>query len=120
MSKTETAAAVLGSGVALFVRRPILAFVLSALIVLSGIAALFGVEIRELPNVDRPVITITTEFSGASPESVDQDVTSRIEGAVGRVAGVCVGGAGHGGGLQVAVPTRASGGVWGSGWSWGR
>jgi HAE1 family hydrophobic/amphiphilic exporter-1 len=88
MSNTETAAAVLGSGVALFVRRPILAFVLSALIVLSGIAALFGVEIRELPNVDRPVITVTTEFSGASPESVDQDVTSRIEGAVGRVAGV--------------------------------
>ena len=88
MSNKENAAAVLGSGVALFVRRPILAFVLSALIVLSGIAALFGVEIRELPNVDRPVITITTEFSGASPESVDQDVTSRIEGAVGRVAGV--------------------------------
>ncbi|TDL83846.1 efflux RND transporter permease subunit [Meridianimarinicoccus aquatilis] len=75
-------------GVALFVSRPILAFVLSALIVIAGIASLFGVEIRELPNVDRPVITVTTQFPGAAPETVDQEVTGRIEGAVGRVAGI--------------------------------
>ncbi|MEM5543940.1 efflux RND transporter permease subunit [Sulfitobacter sp. AS92] len=77
-----------GGGTALFVRRPIFAFVLNALIVLAGIAALFGAEIRELPNVDRPVVTVTTTFSGASPESVDQELTGRIEGAVGRVSGV--------------------------------
>ncbi len=77
-----------GGGTALFVRRPILAFVLNALIVIAGIAALFGVEIRELPDVDRPVITVTTEFEGASAETVDQEITSRVEGAVGRVAGV--------------------------------
>ena len=76
------------SGTALFVRRPILAFVLSALIVIAGLASLFGVEVRELPNVDRPVISVTTDFPGASPETVDQEVTARIEGAVGRVAGV--------------------------------
>ncbi|WP_019956012.1 efflux RND transporter permease subunit [Yoonia vestfoldensis] len=76
------------SGTALFVRRPILAFVLSALIIIAGVASLFGVEVRELPNVDRPVISISTDFPGASPETVDQEVTGRIEGAVGRVAGV--------------------------------
>ncbi|MCR8827899.1 efflux RND transporter permease subunit [Pseudosulfitobacter koreensis] len=76
------------SGTALFVRRPILAFVLNALIVLAGVAGLFGAEIRELPNVDRPVVTITTRFDGASPETVDQELTGRIEGAVGRVSGV--------------------------------
>ncbi|MGB3408038.1 MAG: efflux RND transporter permease subunit [Jannaschia sp.] len=75
-------------GTALFVRRPILAFVMNALIILAGIAALFGSEIRELPNVDRPVVTITTPFPGASPEAVDQELTGRIEGAVGRVSGV--------------------------------
>ncbi|MFD1344438.1 efflux RND transporter permease subunit [Litorisediminicola beolgyonensis] len=85
---TDTPETVSGSGTALFVRRPILSFVLSALIVLAGLAALFGVEVRELPNVDRPVVTVTTQYSGASPESVDQEVTGRIEGAVGRVAGV--------------------------------
>ncbi len=88
MASKEAPSAVLGSGIALFVRRQILAYVLSALILLAGIASLFGVEVRELPNVDRPVITVTTDFSGASPESVDQEITSRIEGAVGRVAGI--------------------------------
>lgn len=76
------------SGTALFVRRPILAFVLSALIVMAGLASLLGVEVRELPNVDRPVISVTTSFPGAAPETVDQEITNCIEGAVGRVAGV--------------------------------
>ncbi|WP_375257043.1 efflux RND transporter permease subunit [Citreimonas sp.] len=85
---TDDSKAIGGSGTALFVRRPILALVISALLILSGIAALFGVEIRELPNVDSPVVTVRTDFPGASPESVDQEVTGRIEGAVGRVSGI--------------------------------
>ncbi len=85
MSRSDSRAA---SGTALFVRRPILAFVLSALIVIGGLAGLLGIEVRELPDVDRPVISITTEFDGASPQTVDQEITGRIEGAVGRVAGV--------------------------------
>jgi HAE1 family hydrophobic/amphiphilic exporter-1 len=77
-----------GSGTALFVRRPILAFVLNALIVIAGFAAFRGVEVRELPQVDRPVITVTTSFTGASPETIDLEVTTVIEGAAGRVSGV--------------------------------
>ncbi|MDR5651478.1 efflux RND transporter permease subunit [Ruixingdingia sedimenti] len=76
------------SGTALFVRRPILAFVLNVLIVLAGLAGLYGAEIRELPDVDRPVITVTTTFTGAGPETIDREVTARIEGAAGRIAGV--------------------------------
>lgn len=76
------------SGTALFVRRPILAFVLNTLIVIAGIAGLLGGEVRELPDVDRPVITITTNFSGAAPETIDREVTAVIEGAAGRVAGL--------------------------------
>jgi len=75
-------------GVALFVRRPVLAFVLNALIVLAGLAALSGAEVRELPDVDRPVVTVTTQLDGAAPETIDREVTAAIEGAVGRVAGV--------------------------------
>ncbi|MEQ8399742.1 MAG: efflux RND transporter permease subunit [Roseitalea porphyridii] len=88
MARDRDLSAIAGSGTAFFVRRPIVTLVISALIVLAGLASLFGVEIRELPNVDRPVITVTTEYSGASPESVDQELTSRIEGALGRVPGV--------------------------------
>src|SRR6056297_3303756 len=87
-SVQQKAAEAATSGTALFVRRPILAFVLSALLILSGVAALLGIEIRELPNVDSPVVTVRTDFPGASPESVDQEVTGRIEGAVGRVSGI--------------------------------
>ncbi len=76
------------SGTALFIRRPILAFVLNALIVIAGIAGFLGGEIRELPEVDRPVITVTTDYSGAAPETIDREITAAIEGAAGRVSGV--------------------------------
>ena len=88
LAEQAAAEAVKPGGIAIFVRRPILAFVLNALIVIAGLAGLFATEIRELPDVDRPVITVTTMFSGASPETVDQELTGRIEGAVGRVSGV--------------------------------
>lgn len=86
--RIETATEVAKSGTALFVRRPILAFVLNALIVLAGLAGLLAAEVRELPDVDRPVVTITTTFPGAAPETVDREVTAVIEGAAGRASGV--------------------------------
>ncbi|WP_235829810.1 efflux RND transporter permease subunit [Frigidibacter oleivorans] len=82
------AAAVARSNTALLVRRPILAFVLNALIVLAGLGAFMGAEVRELPDVDRPVVTVSTDFDGASPETIDREVTAVIEGAAGRVSGV--------------------------------
>lgn len=78
----------IGHRTALFIRRPILAFVLNALIVIAGLAGLLGVDVRELPNVDRPVVSVSTSYSGASPETIDREVTAVIEGAVSRVAGV--------------------------------
>lgn len=73
---------------ALFVKRPVLAIVLSLLIIVAGLAAIVGVEIRELPAVDSPVITVTSTYSGAAPETIDREVTSIIESAAGRVPGV--------------------------------
>ncbi|MFU0505390.1 efflux RND transporter permease subunit [Pseudaminobacter sp. NGMCC 1.201702] len=73
---------------ALFVRRPVLAFVINILIVVAGLAAFFGVEVRELPDVDRPVITISTDYAGAAAETIDRELTSVLEGAVSRVTGV--------------------------------
>lgn len=73
---------------ALFVRRAVLAFVVNVLIAVAGLAAFFGVEIRELPDVDRPVITIRTDYIGAAAETIDRELTSILEGAVSRVPGV--------------------------------
>ena len=71
-----------------FIQRPILAAVLSLLIIIAGLAALFGVEVRELPDVDRPVVSIDTRYPGATPETVDAEVTAIVEGAVAQVDGV--------------------------------
>ncbi|TIT37365.1 MAG: efflux RND transporter permease subunit [Mesorhizobium sp.] len=73
---------------ALFIRRPVMAFVLNVLIAVAGLAAFYGVEIRELPDVDRAVVTVSTTFEGAAAETVDRELTDTIEGAVARVSGV--------------------------------
>jgi len=72
----------------LAVKRPLLIFVLNLLIVIAGIAAFLGTEVRELPNVDRPVVTISANLPGAAPETMDAEVTSILENAAARVNGV--------------------------------
>lgn len=73
---------------ALFVRRPVLAFVLNTLIAVAGLAAFYGIEIRELPDVDRPVITVSADYDSAAAETVDRELTAVLESAVARVTGI--------------------------------
>lgn len=73
---------------ALGVRRPVLITVFNLLIILAGIAAMLGVDVRELPNVERPVVSVRANYQGASPETMDTEVTSVLEGAVATVPGV--------------------------------
>ena len=72
----------------LSVRRPMLAAVMNLLIVIAGVAAIMGVEVRELPDIDRPVVSVRANYPGASPTTIDAEVTSVVEAAVARVAGV--------------------------------
>jgi hydrophobic/amphiphilic exporter-1 (mainly G- bacteria), HAE1 family len=66
----------------LFVARPVLAVVINLLVIVAGLAALTAVEVREMPNVDRPVISVRTTYEGAAPETVDTEVTSVLEDAL--------------------------------------
>ncbi|WP_208440754.1 efflux RND transporter permease subunit [Bartonella raoultii] len=77
-----------GGMIALFIRRPVFTFVLNAMIIIAGFAAWLNVDVRELPDVDTPVTTIMTIFSGASAETIDREITRVIEDAVARVSGV--------------------------------
>ncbi len=70
------------------VKRPWLVVVMNLLIILAGIAALLAVEVRELPDVDRPVVNVRALLPGASPETMDAEVTRILESAVARVSGV--------------------------------
>ncbi len=70
------------------VKRPWLVVVINLLIVMAGIAALLAVEVRELPDVDRPIVSVRALLPGASPETMDAEVTRILESAVARVSGV--------------------------------
>lgn len=72
----------------LSVRRPHLAAVMNILIIIAGISALLGVEVRELPDIDRPIVSVRANYPGASPTTVDAEVTAKVERAVARVNGV--------------------------------
>jgi HAE1 family hydrophobic/amphiphilic exporter-1 len=72
----------------LFVRRRVLAYMLSAALLLFGLIGLRDLGVDRLPNVNPPMITVTTFNPGASPEVMDASVSSVIESAVNSVAGI--------------------------------
>src|SRR5690625_2465581 len=55
---------------------------------LFGLAMLVDLPVRELPDVDTSIITVTTTYTGAAPEVIDTDITEQIEGAVAAIAGI--------------------------------
>ncbi len=78
-----------GAGLpALGVKRPWLITVINLLIAIAGLVAIFAIEVRELPDVDEPVVNVRANLPGASPETMDGEVTRILEGAVARVSGV--------------------------------
>ncbi|SMY06331.1 efflux RND transporter permease subunit [Flavimaricola marinus] len=72
----------------LFVGRPILGIVLNLLIVIAGLAALGSVDIREMPDVDQPVLSVRTTYDGAVASTVDTEVTQVLEDALSALDGM--------------------------------
>ena len=72
----------------LFVRRPTLAIVINLLIVIAGAVALLGVDVREMPQVDQPVLSVRASYEGASAEVVDRQVTAVLEASLSRLEGL--------------------------------
>ncbi len=72
----------------LSIRRPVLATVASLLIIVVGLAAIVKLPIRELPDVDAPIVEVRTVLTGASPKIIDTDITEVIESAVAGISGI--------------------------------
>jgi multidrug efflux pump len=70
------------------VRRPVFATVLSALLVILGLAALSRMPVRQYPDVDAPVISIETTYNGASSEVIETKVTQVIEDVIAGIEGI--------------------------------
>jgi multidrug efflux pump len=70
------------------IERPVLSWVMSLVILLFGAIALVRLPNRELPDVDPPVVSVTTVYPGAAPEVVETSVTQVLEDAVNGIEGV--------------------------------
>ncbi|MFO1406812.1 MAG: efflux RND transporter permease subunit [Steroidobacteraceae bacterium] len=70
------------------VRRPVFATVMSLLLVILGLLAATRLPVRELPNVESPVVSIDTTYRGASADVVETKITQVIEDRVAGIEGV--------------------------------
>ncbi|MFT3673049.1 efflux RND transporter permease subunit [Aestuariivirga sp.] len=72
----------------LCIRRPVFATVLSLILVLIGLMAYSRLTIREYPNIDEPQVSVTTNYSGASAEIIESQVTQVLEGSLAGIEGI--------------------------------
>jgi len=70
------------------VKRPVLATVLSLIIVLVGLISYTRLSVREYPRIDEPVVSVQTTYRGASAEVVESQVTKPLEDSLAGIEGV--------------------------------
>ena len=72
----------------LSIRRPVFAMVLSALLVIVGLVSMSRLAVRELPDIDPPVVSVQATYRGASAQVVENKVTQVIEDRIAGVEGI--------------------------------
>ncbi len=72
----------------LSIRRPVLATVASLLLIVLGLFAFTRLPLRELPDIDPPVVSVSTTYTGASAAVVETRITQVLEDAVSGIEGV--------------------------------
>jgi multidrug efflux pump len=72
------------------IRRPVFATVLSLVLVLLGVVSYSRLTVREYPNVDEPVVSVSTTYPGASASIVESQITQVLEGSIAGIAGIDV------------------------------
>lgn len=72
----------------LSIRRPVLAIVLSILIVLIGAVGYSFLGVRQFPDVDPPNITVTTTYTGANADVIESQITEPLEESINGIAGI--------------------------------
>jgi multidrug efflux pump len=72
------------------IRRPVFSTVLSLVLVLLGIVSYSRLTVREYPNVDEPVVSVSTTYPGASATIIESQITQVLEGSIAGIAGIDV------------------------------
>ena len=70
------------------VKRPVLATVISLFLVLIGIVSYDKLTIREYPDIDKPIVTVSTIYRGASAEIMERDVTQILEDSISGISDI--------------------------------
>jgi HAE1 family hydrophobic/amphiphilic exporter-1 len=70
------------------VKRPVFATMLIAALTVIGGVSFFQLGVDRYPRIESPVVSVTTSNPGATPESIEAEVTDRVEAAVNTVAGI--------------------------------
>ncbi|MDF2446117.1 MAG: nodulation protein precursor [Moraxellaceae bacterium] len=72
----------------LCIRYPVLAIMMMVALMVLGLFSWRALAVEEYPDIEFPYVVVTTDYPGASPEVVENDVTRRVEEAINTVAGV--------------------------------
>lgn len=72
----------------LSIRRPVLAIVMSIIIIIFGLISITFLGIREYPSVDPPIITVSTSYPGTNADIIESQVTEPLEESINGIAGI--------------------------------
>ncbi|MFY8120328.1 MAG: efflux RND transporter permease subunit, partial [Burkholderiaceae bacterium] len=72
----------------LCIRRPVLATVLSLLVVVIGVVSYERLGVREYPKIDEPIVSVSTTYPGASAEVIESQITKVLEDSLAGIEGV--------------------------------
>jgi multidrug efflux pump len=72
----------------LSIRRPVLASVMSLLLILVGAISYSRLAVREYPNIDPPIVSVRTVYTGASAEVVESQITQPLEDSLAGIEGI--------------------------------
>jgi len=72
----------------LFIRRPVLASVVSLIILVVGLRSYYSLQVLAYPKTENGIVTITTSFPGADPDAIAGFITTPIEAAVAQANGI--------------------------------
>ena len=70
------------------IQRPVLTTMMSLALILFGIISLTRLPVRELPDIDPPVVSVTTVYPGANANVVETEVTERLEEEINNIEGI--------------------------------
>ena len=72
----------------LSIRRPVLATVMTVIILLFGMIGYFYIGVREYPSVDNPIISVSCSYAGANADVIENQITEPLEQNINGIPGI--------------------------------